>query len=90
MTKFEYGTADHKTSDKKPGDVSLGENARKSGSDKKRAYRIRRIAEPHLFTTKRNGKPYWWYVRGVDKPIYLGDPDTILKYRNYYKDKVGG
>lgn len=45
---------------------------------KKRAYRIRRIAEPHLRPHTVKGKQYWYYCRGADNEIYLGDADFIL------------
>ena len=45
---------------------------------KKRIYRIRRIAEPHIRAHMSKGRPYYYYLRGKDKEEYLGDADYIL------------
>lgn len=39
----------------------------------------RKRAEPHLRAHKVKGRDYYYYVRGTDKEIYLGDADSILK-----------
>lgn len=46
---------------------------------KKRAYRIRRLADPHIRSKKIKGRLFYYYVRGTDKEIYLGSADTILR-----------
>jgi hypothetical protein len=46
---------------------------------KKRAYKIRRLAEPHLRKHVVKGKVYYTYCRGIDREIYLGDAEAILK-----------
>lgn len=46
---------------------------------KKRAYIIRRIAEPRIRDHKVNGKPYYYFCQGTDKEIYLGDAAAILR-----------
>jgi len=46
---------------------------------KKRVYRIRRIAEPHIRPHISKGRPYYYFCRGIDKEIYLGDAETIYK-----------
>jgi len=40
--------------------------------------KTRRIAEPHLRAHKVKGRLYYYYCRGIDPEIYLGDADTIL------------
>lgn len=46
---------------------------------KKRAYKVRRLAEPHLREHRVKGKVYYTYCRGTDKEIYLGSAESILK-----------
>lgn len=58
---------------------SFGHDGSKSPSTKKRSYRIRRIADPHIRAHMSNGRPYYYYCRGTDKEIYMGDADTILQ-----------
>ena len=41
--------------------------------------KIRRVAEPHIRGHKVKGRNYYYYVRGTDPEIYLGDADTILR-----------
>lgn len=41
--------------------------------------RIRRIADPHIRAHQVKGKQYYYYCRGTDKEIYLGDAETILR-----------
>ena len=55
--------------------VSLSVPLPKTPCTKKR---IRRIAEPHLEGRKQKGHVYYYYRRGIDPPIYLGDADLIL------------
>ena len=45
----------------------------------KKRSRIRRIADPHIRGHQVKGKTYYFFCRGVDKEIYLGDAVTILK-----------
>jgi hypothetical protein len=56
--------------------VSLDIPVSKTPRTKKR---IRRIADPHLEGRKINGSLYYYYRRGIDKPIYLGSADAILR-----------
>ena len=63
--------------------VSLGVRMLKTPRTKKR---IRRIAEPHLEGRKQKGHIYYYYRRGIDSPIYLGDAVTILKAVKGHKE----
>ena len=54
---------------------------------KKRAYRIRRIAEPHIRGHKVKGRTYYTYCRGTDQEIYLGSANAILKAVHNAKQK---
>jgi hypothetical protein len=45
---------------------------------KKRSYRIRRVAEPHIRRHVVRGRKYYTYCRGVDKEVYLGTAESIL------------
>ncbi|OGN90757.1 MAG: hypothetical protein A2Z70_01375 [Chloroflexi bacterium RBG_13_48_17] len=56
--------------------VSLALPGPKRRSTKKRAHR--RLAEPHLRKHQVKGKTYYYYCRGADREIYLGDAGTIL------------
>lgn len=47
---------------------------------KKRAYRIRRVADPRLEQVKVKGRVYYRFRRGVDTPIYMGDAETVLHF----------
>lgn len=62
---------------------SFGLLPRKEPRTKKR---IRRIAEPHLEARRVNGKVYYRYRRGIDKPIYLGDADKVLTAVMFYSN----
>ena len=45
----------------------------------KKHSRIRRIAYPHIRGHQVKGHVYYFYVRGTDKEVYLGDADSILR-----------
>lgn len=46
---------------------------------KKRAYRKRKIAKGHIYHRDRGKNRFYYYRRGTDPEIYLGDADTILE-----------
>jgi hypothetical protein len=41
--------------------------------------RVRRIADPHIRKHKVKGKEYYYFCRGIDKEIYLGDAERLLR-----------
>ena len=41
--------------------------------------RTRKLAAPHLRPHNVRGHVYYYYCRGADKEIYLGDADAILR-----------
>jgi hypothetical protein len=50
--------------------------------------RIRRIAEPHIRGHQVKGRVYYYYVRGMDKEVYLGNADAILQALNGGKKRL--
>lgn len=57
---------------------TFGAGEKKSGGLKSKR-KIRKFADPYLRAKKVNGKLYYFYRRGVDPEIYLGDADAILR-----------
>ncbi len=45
----------------------------------KRAYRKRKLAGAHIRAHNVKGKLYYYYVRGTDKEVYLGDAAAVLR-----------
>ena len=56
--------------------VSFDATVPKRRSTKKR---VRKLAGPHIREHCVKGKRYYYYIRGTDKEIYLGDAESILK-----------
>ena len=51
----------------------------KLASSNKRSYRKRKIAPAHIRAKLIKDRTYYYYCRGIDKEVYLGSADLILK-----------